>query len=137
TRVLGALLENALKFTEEGEIRAAVRISDHELVYEISDTGIGIPESLRDVVFDEFRQADGTITRRHGGAGLGLALSRRIARLLGGDVTLVGVDTGGTCFRFTLPMSGSVSAADAVSPVSASPSVSRSGGHPATPRPST
>lgn len=117
-RVLVALLENAYKFTEEGSVRACVRVEGSELVYEVSDTGIGIPPALQEAVFDEFRQADGTVTRRHGGAGLGLALARKLARLLGGDVRLASSSAAGTSFLFTLPLGGSVPADDAVAPMS-------------------
>src|SRR5690606_23879071 len=94
----------------------SVRIEGNTLIYEISDTGTGIPESLHQAVFEEFRQADGTVTRRHGGAGLGLALARMLARLLGGDVTILESSQEGTSVRFTIPMGGEVSARDAVAP---------------------
>lgn len=123
TRILVALIGNALKFTDSGEVRTSVRVEGSTVVYDISDTGIGIPESLHEAVFDEFQQADGTVTRRHGGAGLGLALSRRLARLLGGDVRIVESTAEGTCFRFTLPLGGSVSVVDAVAPVTAAPEI--------------
>jgi len=117
-RVLVALLDNARKFTEAGSIRVVVKVVDSQLEYEVSDTGIGIPDALHECVFDEFRQADGTVTRRHGGAGLGLAIARRLARLLGGDVSLLSSSASGTTFRFTLPLAGSVPAEDAVAPMS-------------------
>lgn len=120
-RVLSALLGNAMKFTDEGEVRASVRVEDHRVVYEISDTGIGIPAAMHEAVFEEFRQVDGTVTRRHGGAGLGLALARRLARLLGGDVTLAESSAAGSRFLFTLPLGGSVPTASAVESVPAAP----------------
>ena len=115
-RVLAALLDNSFKFTTQGEVRVSVRIEGNTLIYEISDTGAGIPEALHQAVFEEFRQADGTVTRRHGGAGLGLALARMLARLLGGDVTILESSQEGTSVRFTIPMGGEVSAKDAIAP---------------------
>lgn len=117
-RVLVALLENAHKFTDEGTIQVTVTAGDSWLAYDVSDTGVGIPPALHESIFDEFRQADGTVTRRHGGAGLGLSIARRLARLLGGDVTLAASSASGTRFRFTLPRAGSVPAEDAVAPIS-------------------
>jgi signal transduction histidine kinase len=79
------LLSNAAKFTKAGTIRLEARRDGEHLVFAVSDTGIGIPEQrLRDL-FQPFVQADATISRDHGGSGLGLALTRRIARALGGD----------------------------------------------------
>ncbi|MCC9609277.1 PAS domain S-box protein [Blastopirellula sp. JC732] len=97
-QLLTNLIGNAIKFTEFGRvsIKASWNSKRQELKFEISDTGIGIPEDKLDVIFDPFTQADTTTTRRFGGTGLGLAICRRIARLLGGDVAVqsqVGVGT--------------------------------------------
>ena len=87
-QILVNLLSNAVKFTERGEVRLAVRDEGAEVAFEVSDTGPGIAAEKVDVIFEPFRQADQSLTRRVGGAGLGLALARRLARLLGGDVTV-------------------------------------------------
>ena len=103
-RVLRALLDNAFKFTREGRVRASVDMVGERVVYTIEDTGIGIPESSQRSVFEEFRQIDTGMTREYGGAGLGLALARRLGRLVQGDVTLASMPGVGSTFRFELPL---------------------------------
>lgn len=104
TRVLVSLLSNAFKFTAKGEVRAAVNVANGRAVYSVQDTGIGIEPAAQLLVFDEFRQVDGTATRRYGGSGLGLALSRGVARLLGGDIELVSAPGQGSTFSLTIPL---------------------------------
>jgi signal transduction histidine kinase len=103
-KALAALLENAFKFTRQGSVRASVAVEDGRVIYEIADTGIGIPEDSRELVFEEFRQVDGTQTREFGGSGLGLSLARRLARLVHGDVTLAPARGSGSTFRLELPL---------------------------------
>jgi signal transduction histidine kinase len=104
TRVLVSLLSNAFKFTAKGEVRASVSASNGRAIYSVQDTGIGIEPAAQLLVFDEFRQVDGTATRRYGGSGLGLALSRGVARLLGGDIELVSAPGQGSTFAVSLPL---------------------------------
>ena len=104
TRVLVSLLVNAFKFTAAGEVRAAVRVTNGRVVYSVQDTGIGMEPTAQLVVFDEFRQVDGTATRRYGGAGLGLALSRGVARLMAGDIALLSAPGQGSTFTLDLPL---------------------------------
>jgi PAS domain S-box-containing protein len=86
-QVLGNLLSNAVKFTPEGgKVSVDVRESDGQAVLSIVDTGIGIPLAFLPHVFDKFRQADGSFTRRYGGLGLGLAITRHLVELHGGSV---------------------------------------------------
>lgn len=103
TRILVSLLSNAFKFTARGEVRASVHVANDKIVYSVQDTGIGIEPAAQLLVFDEFRQVDGTATRRYGGAGIGLALARGVARLLCGDVELVSAPGQGSTFTLTLP----------------------------------
>ena len=103
-KVLVTLLGNAYKFTHAGEVRIGVAVRDGRAVYTVADTGIGIAPEVQERVFEEFRQADGSATRKYGGTGLGLALSRRLARLLGGDLTFTSQPGQGTTFAVDLPL---------------------------------
>jgi signal transduction histidine kinase len=103
-KMLVALLSNAYKFTTTGEIRLSVSVTDDFVVYRVEDTGIGIPEEMHQQVFDEFRQVDGSTTRRYGGSGLGLSLARRLARVLGGEIYVDSVPGHGSTFRVELPL---------------------------------
>ena len=104
TKILASLLHNAYKFTPRGEVRCSLEIVGGRARYRVQDTGIGIPRDARGMVFDEFRQVDGSATRRYGGSGLGLALSRRLARLLGGDIELASAAGEGSAFTLELPL---------------------------------
>jgi signal transduction histidine kinase len=103
-RALRSLLDNAFKFTHRGSVRASVEVVGERVVFQIYDTGIGIPADALRMVFEEFRQVDGTTTREYGGAGLGLALARRLARLLHGDITVESTPGVGSIFRLELPL---------------------------------
>jgi signal transduction histidine kinase len=103
-KLLVALLSNAYKFTASGEVRLSVSVADDHVVYRVEDTGIGIPDGMHQQVFDEFRQVDGSTTRRYGGSGLGLSLARRLARVLGGEIYVDSVPGQGSTFRVELPM---------------------------------
>ena len=103
-RLLTAILANAFKFTEQGEVRVAMEARGDRFSFRISDTGVGISEDAQRFVFDEFRQEDGSATRRFGGSGLGLALARQLARLLGGDVTVSSESGKGSTFVVDLPL---------------------------------
>ena len=102
-RILTALLGNACKFAP-GTITASVAVRDRRVFYTIRDRGPGISSSDQDVIFEEFRQVDGSATRRHGGAGLGLALARRLARLLRGDIEVLSALGEGSAFTVGLPL---------------------------------
>jgi signal transduction histidine kinase len=105
TRLISALLGNAFKFTETGEVRIAIQAREGRIVYRITDTGVGISDDAQRFVFDEFRQEDGSATRRYGGSGLGLAIARRLAQLLGGEITLSSRQGKGSTFTAELPLS--------------------------------
>lgn len=112
-RILNNLLSNAVKFTPEGSVtlrlRQVAQITQDEralspaVMWEVQDTGIGISEEDHERIFDEFRQVDGSATRRYGGTGLGLALSRGLAHRLGGEITVESAVGTGATFRLTLP----------------------------------
>jgi len=105
-QVLANLINNAFKFTPEGkvEIRARYDRLQQRLVFEVSDTGIGIPEEELDHVFDEFRQIDGSMHRPHEGMGLGLALVRKLTTLLEGDLHVDSHVHEGTTVTVSLPL---------------------------------
>lgn len=103
-KALRALVENAFKFTHEGSVRVSMRIAGDRVVYAVSDTGIGIPPEAHRLVFEEFRQVDGGLTREYGGPGLGLSLARRLARLLQGDVSLTSMPGAGSTFTLDVPL---------------------------------
>jgi signal transduction histidine kinase len=102
-KILASFLSNAYKFTVRGEVVASLELRDDRMVYRVRDTGIGIPATAQKLVFDEFRQVDGSERRRYGGSGLGLALARQLARALGGDIALESIEGGGSTFSVELP----------------------------------
>jgi len=103
-QILKNLLSNAIKFTESGAVTIAVQPRpDDRLAFVVQDSGIGIPQGQQDIIFEAFRQADGTINRRYGGTGLGLSISRELARLLGGTIAVESVAGKGSTFTLTLP----------------------------------
>jgi signal transduction histidine kinase len=104
SQVLLNLLGNAIKFTEEGEIRIAAAVNADHFVVSVSDTGPGIPVPEQEKIFEEFHQVDSSNTKVKGGTGLGLAISRRIIELHGGQIT-VDSDLGrGSTFTIKLPV---------------------------------
>ncbi len=98
------LASNAVKFTNAGEIRLGVVVDGPDIMLSVEDTGIGISPEHAEHVFDAFWQVDQSDTRNVGGAGLGLSVSRRLARLLGGDLTFTSTPGHGTVFIVRLPM---------------------------------
>ena len=102
-QVLLNLLGNAAKFTPEGSVRVAVEQRGDLLELSVIDTGVGISPEAVARLFEAFTQADASITRRFGGSGLGLSISRSLARLMGGDLRLESVEGAGTTAVFTLP----------------------------------
>jgi len=104
-QVLVNLVGNAVKFTSEGEVRVSmhkVRDLDGavELAFEVSDTGIGIPEDKLDYIFESFSQADGSTNRRFGGTGLGLSIASGIVRMMGGQIEVTSKEDVGSTFAF-------------------------------------
>ena len=133
-QVLKNLLSNAVKFTERGGV--ALRVSPSAtggIAFAIHDTGIGIPDDQQEVIFEAFRQADGSTHRKYGGTGLGLSISRDLARLLGGDIAVQSSPGRGSIFTLTVPLTPAVvpSAAQAATTASDRQSAPR----PPAPRP--
>ena len=106
-QVLTNVVGNAIKFTETGGVRIVTRLTDGDsdepkLRFDVIDTGMGIPEEQIDKLFEAFSQADGSVTRQYGGTGLGLTISRQLARKLGGDVTVTSEPGKGSTFTVTI-----------------------------------
>ena len=103
-QVMNNLVHNALKFTESGSVTLSIRRADDAVRFSVSDTGPGIaPEHLQ-IIFEKFRQAEGFITRKHGGTGLGLALSTDLVGLMGGRLEVQSEVGAGSTFHFDLPL---------------------------------
>jgi CheY-like chemotaxis protein len=103
------LVGNAIKFTEHGEVTVRVacepgNVSTARLRFSVQDTGIGIPKEKQQAIFESFNQADSSVTRRYGGTGLGLTISRRLVELMGGRIWLESVPGEGSTFHFTVPL---------------------------------
>ena len=104
TRLLGTVVSNAYKFTSEGTVIGRADIQGSRVFFRVSDTGVGIPIEARRMIFDEFRQVDGSNTRRYGGSGLGLTLARQLARIMGGDIDVDSTPGMGSTFIIDLPV---------------------------------
>jgi signal transduction histidine kinase len=108
-QVLDSLMANALKFTHDGGIHLSLRpmlLADGRSVlrFELRDTGEGVAAEVEEKIFTAFTQGDGSHTRRHGGVGLGLALSQRLTQAMGAEIGLCNDDKPGSCFFIDLPM---------------------------------
>ena len=103
-QILRNLLSNAVKFTERGGVTLDIAMAGDQIAFAVRDTGIGIPVDQHDSIFEAFRQADGSTNRKFGGTGLGLTISRDLARLLGGDLRVDSTPGRGSTFTLTLPL---------------------------------
>ncbi|MFI5344970.1 MAG: HAMP domain-containing protein [Elusimicrobiota bacterium] len=124
-QVLRNLLSNAFKFTEKGSVTVRIEPAEKDaspesvrgagplISFSVSDTGIGIAEEKQAIIFEAFQQVDGGTDRKYGGTGLGLTISREIARLLGGEIRVRSSSGGGSTFTFYLPWSGAALKAQA------------------------
>lgn len=122
-QVLRNMFSNAFKFTHKGGVTLIIRKPDpavlqeggllgridpeHMVAFEVRDTGIGIPKDKQQVIFEAFQQADGTTSRKYGGTGLGLTISRELAHLLGGEIQLVSEENKGSSFIIYIPVGDS------------------------------
>ncbi len=138
-QILSNLVSNAIKFSPRGAVRVrvarierpapAAQPDSQWLRFEVSDTGIGIPEAFRSRLFERFSQADDSITRRFGGTGLGLAISRKLVQALGGEIGVESEEGQGSQFWFEVPIqiaaATTPTSAAAVKPGAAAPSALR------------
>ena len=102
--ILQNLIGNAVKFTEKGRVAIAAQLVGNRIEIKVTDTGIGISEENLTKVFDEFRQADGSTSRRFGGTGLGLAIAKKYANMLGGTISVSSIPDAGSEFTLSLPL---------------------------------
>jgi PAS domain S-box-containing protein len=108
-QILMNIIGNAVKFTSEGSVSVnlkPVSVSGEDMVvcFSVTDTGTGIPEEKKDNIFDAFSQGDSSTTRRYGGTGLGLTITKQLVELMGGTIECESVEGVGSTFRFTIPL---------------------------------
>ena len=130
-QVLLNLVGNGVKFTDRGYVHVAVRLDEQpssdgtpgaqQLMFTVSDTGIGVPAEREHVLFKRFSQADSSTTRRYGGTGLGLAICKSLVELMGGEIGMRGREGGGSTFWFRLPLRVAPSATLMLPPSFATP----------------
>lgn len=162
-QIIRNLMSNAVKFTNRGSVAFQIGMAAEEEIpahirkegmpyfaMRVTDTGIGIPEEKQDLIFEAFQQLDGTTSRKYGGAGLGLSISRELARLLGGTLAVESKEDKGSTFTFYLPVQATkqaeamedsallieqwnerATASAAAGPSEAEPGEERQGGEPA------
>ena len=106
-QILKNLLSNAIKFTEQGSVELSLRTTQQDgeewVEFTVKDTGIGLKPEQEAIIFDAFQQADGSTSRKYGGTGLGLTISRQLAQLMGGDISVVSRIGEGSAFTLSLP----------------------------------
>jgi len=103
-QVLKNLLSNALKFTKQGKVSLEIKKDKHDVLFIISDTGIGIAAEKTESIFEPFKQVDGSISREYGGTGLGLSISKTIINLMNGKIDVVSELKKGSSFIVTIPL---------------------------------
>ncbi len=108
-QVLANLIKNAVKFTEEGNIELGIFSNRNNITFYVRDTGIGIAQRHKDLIFNIFRQVEEINEKKYGGTGIGLTISKMIAKALGGDLTLESKENEGSTFFFTFPVTYSES----------------------------
>ena len=104
TKVITNLLANAFKFTSEGEVGVHIGCGDGSWQIQVKDTGIGIPAHMHEIIFERFRQVDGSTKREYGGSGLGLAIARQLCEAMGGTIRVYSTPAQGSTFTVTLPL---------------------------------
>jgi CheY-like chemotaxis protein/signal transduction histidine kinase len=134
-QVLRNFFSNAFKFTQQGSVRLGISLAPEDVKFSriqlqqgpiialsVSDTGIGVPKDKQQIIFEAFQQADGTTSRKYGGTGLGLTISREFSHLLGGEVHLTSEGEGlGSTFTLYLPVGGAAATQDTEAAVASEP----------------
>lgn len=103
-QIFSNLLSNAIKFTRRGKIEFGYNIENSNIIFYVSDTGIGIAEDKHQIIFDRFRQVEFNYNKKFGGTGLGLAITKNLVKLLGGEIRVDSRKGKGSVFRFSLPL---------------------------------
>lgn len=104
SQVLKNLLGNAIKFTDEGRVHLKIFLAGESLFFEVKDTGIGIAKEMQELIFEEFKQVDGSTSRKYGGTGLGLSISRKLSGLMNGNLVLQSNLGEGAIFTLDIPL---------------------------------
>ncbi|HON18502.1 MAG TPA: PAS domain S-box protein [Salinivirgaceae bacterium] len=104
TQIITNLIGNSVKFTENGSITVSYKYANSEVIFSVSDTGIGIAADKLEYIFDRFRQADQFTSRKYGGAGLGLSIAKNLVEAMGGRIWVESEEGKGTTFYFTMPL---------------------------------
>jgi tubulin-specific chaperone A len=104
SQVLKNLLSNAFKFTKKGSVTVDVNSTKENIIFKVTDTGIGIPNDKKETIFEAFKQVDGSISREFGGTGLGLSISKTMVQFLGGTIDIQSELGVGASFIVTLPL---------------------------------
>ncbi|MDY6800736.1 MAG: PAS domain S-box protein [Bacteroidota bacterium] len=107
-QILTNLINNAIKFTTVGKIVFGCKLQNNEILFFVEDTGIGIADDKKDIIFERFRQVDDGYTRKYGGTGLGLTISKRLVNLLGGEIWVDSEFGKGSTFYFTIPLKNNI-----------------------------
>jgi nitrogen-specific signal transduction histidine kinase/CheY-like chemotaxis protein len=102
-QILTHLLNNAFKFTYSGSIQLGCRLNNEKLIFSVKDTGIGILPENKEIIFERFRQVEDTLTRKFGGSGLGLSISKALVEMMGGEISVDCDSAKGSTFYFTIP----------------------------------
>lgn len=104
-QILKNFLANAIKFTDKGSVVLKIKkMGTDKISFDVVDSGPGIPKDQQSIIFEAFRQADGSTNRKHGGTGLGLSISKELSRVLGGEISVESVEGQGSTFRVILPI---------------------------------
>jgi PAS domain S-box-containing protein len=102
-QIISNLIDNAIKFTSIGSVEFGYNVQDKKMVFYVKDTGIGVSEGKKSIIFERFRQAEETLSHQYGGNGLGLSISKGLAELMGGNIWIEPNETAGSIFYVSLP----------------------------------
>jgi two-component system chemotaxis sensor kinase CheA len=102
-QVIKNLLSNSFKFTSQGSVNFSMKKDNQNIIFEVSDSGIGMPQEKLALIFEAFKQVDGTTSRKYGGTGLGLSISKNFIDMMGGEINVSSTEGKGSSFKVILP----------------------------------